>query len=89
MYTRALVEFVGTALIVGAVAFTNSQAMVIAALAIALGLGGKVSGGHFNPAVTIWALTNGTIGMQRAISYLIAQFGAGLFIFMVSSIVSV
>jgi glycerol uptake facilitator-like aquaporin len=89
MYTPAIVEFLGTALLIGTFVFTHSQVLIVAALAIALALGGKVSGGHFNPAITAWALTSGKIGMQKAISYFIAQLGAALFIFMVNSIVSV
>lgn len=89
MYTPAIVEFLGTTLLVGTFAFTHSPTLVIAALAIALGFGAKVSGGHFNPAITGWALASGKIGMQKAISYLLAQFGAGLFVFMLSSIILV
>lgn len=89
MYTRAFIEFLGTALIVGAFAFTHSPMLVVAALAIAISFGGKVSGGHFNPAITAWALATGTIGVQRAMSYFLAQFGAAILVFMMSSIVSV
>lgn len=89
MYTRAFVEFLGTSLLVGAFAFTQSPILVVAALAIALGFGGKVSGGHFNPAITAWALAKGTIGVQRAMSYFVAQFAAAAVVFMLSSIISV
>lgn len=86
MYNSAIVEFLGTALLVGAAAFTQSASFVIAALAIALGFYPK---GHFNPAITGWALASGKIGTQKAMSYLIAQFGAGLLIFMMNSIIAV
>ena len=89
MYTPAIVEFLGTALIVGSFAFTNSPTLVVAALAIATAFGGKVSGGHFNPAITAWSLAYGKIGKQRAISYLLSQFGAALFVFMLSSVIIV
>lgn len=89
MYTRAFIEFLGTALIVGTFAFTQSPMLVVAALAIAISFGGKISGGHFNPAITAWALATGTIGVQRAMSYFLAQFGAAILVFMMSSIVSV
>lgn len=87
MYTHAFVEFLGTALIIGTFAFTRSPILVVAALAIALGLGG--SGGHFNPAITSWALATGAIGTQRAMMYYLAQYSAGLLVFMVGSILSV
>ena len=86
MYNSAIVEFLGTALIVGAYAFTQSSGLLIAATAIAIGLSSR---GHFNPAITGWALASGKIGMQKAISYFIAQFGAGLLIYMMNSIIAV
>lgn len=89
MYTPAVVEFLGTSLIIGAVAFMGSPAMIIAAIAIAIGLGGKISGGHFNPAITGWALLSGKISQDKAITYMMAQFAASVFIFFVSTIVSV
>ena len=89
MYTPAFVEFLGTSLLIGAVAFTGTPLLIIAALAIAIALGGKISGGHFNPAVTIWALASGKIGQQKALSYIIAQTGAGLFIWLLGSYIMI
>lgn len=86
MYNSAIVEFLGTALLVGAYAFTHSPMFVVAALAVAMSIAPK---GYFNPAITGWALASGRISMQKAISYLIAQFGAGLLVFMMNSIISV
>ena len=37
---------------------------------------GKYSGGHFNPAVTLWALLNGKVTTQVAITYVLAQLAA-------------
>ena len=34
---------------------------------------GHVSGGHFNPAVTVSMLATGEIALTRAISYIVAQ----------------
>jgi aquaporin Z len=87
MYTPAFVEYLGTCLLIGAVAFTSSPLFVVAALAAAVGLGGKVSGGHFNPAVTAWALASGKINNSKALMYWVAQFGAGLTVWMVASMV--
>lgn len=89
MYTPAVVEFLGTALIIGAVAFLQSPVMVVAATAIAIGLGGKISGGHFNPALTAWALLAGKISQEKAITYMFSQFAAGLLIFFVSTITTI
>jgi glycerol uptake facilitator-like aquaporin len=89
MYTPAVVEFLGTALIIGAFSFLNNPVMVVAALAIAIGLGGKISGGHFNPALTGWALLSGKISQEKAITYTFAQFAAAVFVFFISSVVTI
>jgi glycerol uptake facilitator-like aquaporin len=89
MDTPAVVEFLGTSLLLGAVAFTTNPIFVVAALAIAIGLGGKASGGHFNPAITAMQLAAGKIGQNRALMYMIAQFSAAVFIWLVSSVVKV
>jgi glycerol uptake facilitator-like aquaporin len=89
MYTPAFVEYLGTCLLIGAVAFTSSPLFVVAALATAIGLGGKVSGGHFNPAITAWALASGKIGKEKALSYIIAQVAAALTIWITGSMIKV
>ena len=89
MYTPAFVEYLGTCLLIGAVAFTSSPLFVVAALALAIGLGGKISGGHFNPAITAWALANGKIGKMKALSYIIAQIAAALTIWITGSMIKV
>jgi aquaporin Z len=40
--------------------------------------GGHISGGHFNPAVTLAALVRGRIGLGDATGYWIAQLAAGM-----------
>ena len=87
MYTPVLIEYLGTCLLIGAVAFTSSPLFTVAALAVAIGLGGKISGGHFNPAITAWALTAGKINNSKALMYWMAQFGAGLTIWIVGSMI--
>jgi aquaporin Z len=89
MFSPALVEFLGTSLLVGTVAFTGVPVLIVAALAVAIGLGGKVSGGHFNPAVTAWALASGKIGQAKAVSYMVAQVAAAVFVWVVGSMVKV
>ena len=87
MYTPAFVEYLGTCLIIGTLAFTSSPIFVIGAIAVAIGLAGKVSGGHFNPAVTAWALASGKINNSKALMYWIAQIGAGLTVWAASSMI--
>jgi aquaporin Z len=58
-------------------------------LLAAIAIGGHVSGGHFNPAVTLGALFDGRVTLQNAFAYLVAQVigavGASLTILVVSS----
>jgi aquaporin Z len=75
-----MVEFLGTALLLGAVAFSGNPALILAALGIAIGLGGKISGGHFNPAVSFWAYMTGKLSGTESMYYIGAQYAAGLLI---------
>ena len=88
MITPAIVEFLGTGLLIGAVAF-GGPLLIVSALAIAIYFGGSISGGHFNPAVTVWALANGKIGKTKALSYIIAQVAAALTIWVTGSMIKV
>lgn len=84
-----LVEYLGTSLLIGAVSFTGVPVLIIAALAIAVGLGGKISGGHFNPAVTAWALMSGKISQSKGLMYILAQLGAAATIWVMGSLIKV
>lgn len=89
MYTPAFVEYLGTTLFVGTVAFTGAPLLILASLAVAIYLGGKISGGHFNPAITAWALLSGKLSQQKAISYFLAQFGGALTVWVMHSMIRV
>ena len=80
MYSPAVVEFLGTSLLLGAISFAGSPAFIISAFALAVGLAGKISGAHINPAVTLWALLSGKISQAKALTYIIGQVGAAVFI---------
>jgi MIP family channel proteins len=58
-------------------------------LMAAMAVGGPISGGHFNPAVTLAALFDGRISLPNAIGYAVAQligaFGASLVILLITS----
>jgi aquaporin Z len=89
MYSPAVVEFLGTGLLIGAVSFTGDPLLIVGALAIAKSLGGKISGGHFNPAVTVWALASGKISQSKGVMYILAQLLAAVSIWVLGSIVKV
>ena len=91
MNQRALAaEFIGTfafvAAICAAALFAAPQASGTISMAIAAGLSilamayavGHVSGGHFNPAVTLGLVAGGRFGMANALSYIVAQVAGGV-----------
>lgn len=78
---KYLAEFIGTfflVLTVGATVLPNNPA-IIAPLAIGASLmimvyaGGHISGGHFNPAVTLAVFTRGKLPAKEVVPYWIAQ----------------
>jgi aquaporin Z len=83
--TRKLgAELIGTFLFVFAVLNAVLSGSPLAPLAIGAMLmvmiyaGGHISGGHFNPAVTMAALVRGRIGPAEAVGYWIVQLAAGV-----------
>lgn len=75
---KAFVELLGTLVFLGVI-LSQGQAIPIAvALAAVIFLGGGVSGGHFNPAVTFMQLIGGHVNLLTAVVYVVAQLlGAG------------
>jgi aquaporin Z len=78
------VEAIGTFFLVFTVGSAVASANAMAPLAIGATLmvmiyaGGHISGGHYNPAVTLAVLVRRRITARDAIAYWIVQIGAGL-----------
>src|SRR5215475_13174574 len=83
---KYIVEFIGTFFLVLTVGCTGvgAPAGVIAPLAIGAALmvmvfaGGHISGGHYNPAVTLGVLIRGKVKPADVVPYWIAQFAAAV-----------
>jgi aquaporin Z len=81
---KLVVELIGTFFLVFTVGAAVRGGSSLAPLAIGAVLmvmvyaGGHISGGHYNPAVTIAALVRGRIGAGDAIGYWVTQLVAGL-----------
>jgi aquaporin Z len=73
-----IVEFLGTFIFLSVIVATGNAWAIGATLAVLAYLGGAISGGHFNPAVTIMTLYNRGITNENAIAYIIAQVIAGI-----------
>jgi aquaporin Z len=92
---KYIAEFIGTFFLVLTVGCTviGAGSGVIAPLAIGAALmvmvfaGGHISGGHYNPAVTLGVLIRGKLQPADAVPYWIAQLaGAALAAFLVSKV---
>lgn len=70
---KYLVEFLGTMFVVFVIFATSNWLAIGSALAIAVLLGGPVSGGAFNPAVVISLYAAGKIPKNDVLPYIIAQ----------------
>jgi aquaporin Z len=73
-----LVEFVGTFFFLYVILATGNYLAIAAALALAIYLGGSISGGNFNPAVTIMLIAAKKQSMDTALPYIVAQVAGGL-----------
>jgi aquaporin Z len=73
-----LVEFVGTFFFLYVILATGNFLAIGAALALAIYLGGSISGGNFNPAVTIMLIAAKKQRMDTALPYIVAQVAGGL-----------
>jgi aquaporin Z len=84
VWRKLVVEFIGTFFLVVTVGASLRSGAVLAPLAIGAALmvmvyaGGHISGGHYNPAVTVAALVRCRISSKQAVGYWIAQLAGGL-----------
>ncbi|HZW99660.1 MAG TPA: MIP/aquaporin family protein [Trueperaceae bacterium] len=74
-----LMEFIGTFFLVFTIGLVVIQGVAMAPLAIGFALmvmvyaGGHVSGGHYNPAVSLGAVLRGALPMRELLPYWISQ----------------
>jgi aquaporin Z len=72
------VEFLGTFIFLYVIVATGNPWAIGGTLAALAYLGGAISGGHFNPAVTVMMFVNKSVNSSTAVAYIIAQVAAGL-----------
>jgi aquaporin Z len=78
MMNKYIVEFLGTLFLVFVIFATGNYLAIGAALAVAVVLGGAISGGAFNPAVTIALMQAGRLPRSDLVPYILAQIAGGL-----------
>lgn len=74
---KYLVEFVGTLFFLFVILVSGEAIPIGLALILAIMLGGKISGGHFNPAVSVMMFLKQKLPAQDLLFYVIAQLLGG------------
>ncbi len=75
---KYLVEFLGTLFLVFVIFATGNYIAIGAALAVAIVLGGSISGAAYNPAVTIALMQSGRLSRSDLAPYILAQIAGAL-----------
>lgn len=75
---KYLIEFIGSTFFIYVIIVTGNWLAIASALAVAILLGVPVSGGHFNPAVSITMAAAGKLAANDVIPYIICQIAGGL-----------
>jgi aquaporin Z len=73
-----VVEFLGTFLFLSVIVATGQPILIALSLLLAILLGGSVSGGHFNPAVSLMFWAKGALTSLDLAGYVGAQLIGGL-----------
>lgn len=72
------VEFLGTFLFLSVIVATGQPVLIALALLLVILLGGAVSGGHYNPAVSVMFWAKGALTNTDLAGYVVAQTLGGL-----------
>lgn len=75
---KLLAEFLGTMFFLYVILATGDAVAIGLALMIVIFILGKVSGGNFNPAVSVMLAMAGKLSMKDLAPYIIAQVLGGL-----------
>lgn len=75
---KYLAEFLGTLFFVFVILTTGNPFAIGAALTLMILLSSRVSGGHFNPAVSVVMASSGSLDKNDLMPYIIAQIMGGL-----------
>ena len=78
MINKYFVEFFGTMFFIYIILATGNAIAIGAALAVAIMIGGPISGGMFNPAVAISMVAAGRLSSSELLPYILAEVAGGL-----------
>ncbi len=75
---KFVVEFLGTMFFLYVILASGNPLAIGLALAVAIMVGGKISGGNFNPAVSVMMVAAGKLKKADLLPYIVAQVAGGL-----------
>ena len=78
MLKKIICEFVGTFIFLSVILATGDPLAIGLALAVSVYFGIKVSGGHFNPAVSVMMYFKKAINDKELVCYVISQVLGGI-----------
>tara|TARA_Y100000593_G_C4043054_1_gene206121 strand:+ start:185 stop:442 length:258 start_codon:yes stop_codon:yes gene_type:complete len=73
-----LVEFIGALILIFMIIVTKNPLMIGLTLTTIIIIGEKISGGHFNPAVSVAMYYLGKLNIDDLLPYIVAQICGGL-----------
>jgi len=80
---RFLVEFLGSLFFIFIILAVGNPVAIGTALTLAILLGGKISGGHFNPAVSATMAVAGKLPVNELGLYVLSQVAGGVVAFQI------
>ena len=75
---KFVVEFLGTMFFLYVILASGNPLAIGLALVVAIMVGGKISGGNFNPAVSVMMTAAGKLKKADLLPYIVAQVAGGL-----------
>ena len=75
---KYVAEFLGALFFIYVILATGDAIAIGVALALAILMIGKISGGHLNPAVSIIMFLKGNLSMKDLVPYILAQVAGGV-----------
>ena len=75
---KYLIEFLGTMFFLYVILATRHPLAIGLALTIAIMFGGRISGGNFNPAVSVMMVAANKLPVHELMPYIVAQIAGGL-----------
>ena len=78
MINKLVAEFLGTMFFLYVILATGDAVAIGLALMAVIFILGKVSGGNFNPAVSVMLAMAGKLSMKELAPYVVAQIAGGL-----------